>query len=74
VALIRSAAEQSGIDWVFVDSAIKPAVCRIHTGAPWLRRIRPWSRHDSHMHFRLRCRLGEAECHDQPRSQAAFRT
>jgi penicillin-insensitive murein endopeptidase len=63
--LIRLAAEQPGVDRVFVNPAIKRALCRSHAGEPWLRRIRPWRGHDSHLHIRLRCPAGQADCRDQ---------
>ncbi len=63
--LIRLAAQQPGVDRIFVNPAIKQALCSAHAGEPWLRRIRPWRGHDSHMHIRLRCPAGQTECHDQ---------
>ncbi|MDO9707900.1 penicillin-insensitive murein endopeptidase [Paracraurococcus lichenis] len=64
-ALIRLAAELPGVDRVFVHHAIKRALCRTEAGAPWLRRVRPWRGHDSHMHIRLRCPEGQPACRDQ---------
>ncbi|WP_233553094.1 penicillin-insensitive murein endopeptidase [Teichococcus wenyumeiae] len=64
-ALIRLAAEQPGVDRIFVNPAIKRALCRSHAGEPWLRRVRPWGGHDSHMHVRLRCPPGQHSCQDQ---------
>ena len=64
--LIRLAAEQPGIDRVLVNHAIKRELCRTEAGAPWLRRVRPWRGHDSHIHIRLRCPAGQADCRDQP--------
>ncbi|MBO1074484.1 penicillin-insensitive murein endopeptidase [Roseomonas marmotae] len=64
-ALIRSAAQMPEIDRVLVNPAIKRALCRNHGGEAWLRRIRPWAGHDSHMHLRLRCPRGQAGCQDQ---------
>ena len=64
--LIRLAAEAPGVDRVLVNHAIKRELCRAHAGAPWLRRVRPWRGHDAHMHVRLRCPPGEAECRDAP--------
>ena len=64
--LIRLAAEAPGVDRVLVNHAIKRELCRTEAGAPWLRRVRPWRGHDAHMHVRLRCPPGEAECRDAP--------
>lgn len=65
-ALIRMAAESPGVDRVLVNHAIKRQLCREHAGADWLRRVRPWRGHDSHMHVRLRCPSDSAECRQQP--------
>jgi len=64
--LIRLAAELPGVDRVLVNHAIKRELCRAHPGAAWLNRVRPWRGHDSHMHIRLRCPPGQAECRDIP--------
>lgn len=64
-ALIRLAAESPGVDRVLVNHAIKRRLCAAHAGEPWLRRVRPWRGHDSHMHVRLRCPPGERDCRDQ---------
>ncbi|MBC9175356.1 penicillin-insensitive murein endopeptidase [Roseomonas ludipueritiae] len=65
VTLIRLAAEQPGVDRIFVNPAIKRALCLSHAGEPWLRRVRPWHGHDSHMHVRMRCPAGQRGCQDQ---------
>jgi penicillin-insensitive murein endopeptidase len=63
-ALIRLAAEMPGVDRVLVNHAIKRELCRAHRGEAWLRRVRPWRGHDSHMHIRLLCPAGQTECRD----------
>jgi penicillin-insensitive murein endopeptidase len=67
-ALIRLAAEGKGVDRVLVHHAIKRELCRLHRGEAWLRRVRPWRGHDSHMHIRLRCPndqgSGQPDCQD----------
>jgi penicillin-insensitive murein DD-endopeptidase len=65
-ALIRLAASLPGLDRIFVNPAIKRELCRTDAGAAWLRRVRPWRGHDSHMHIRLLCPAGQADCRDQP--------
>jgi penicillin-insensitive murein endopeptidase len=62
--LIRIAAEAAGVDRVLVNAAIKRQLCHDHGGAAWLRRVRPWRGHDSHMHIRLRCPTGSPDCRD----------
>ncbi|MBP0493004.1 penicillin-insensitive murein endopeptidase [Roseomonas indoligenes] len=63
--LIRMAAELPGVDRIFVNHGIKRSLCAAHAGEPWLRLVRPWRGHDSHMHIRLRCQPGSPECRDQ---------
>jgi len=62
--LIRIAAEAPGLDRLLVNPAIKRRLCADHAGAPWLRRVRPWRGHDSHMHLRLRCPADSPGCQD----------
>jgi len=64
--LIRLAAETPGVDRVLVNPAIKRALCRADPGAGWLRAVRPWWGHDSHLHLRLRCPPGQPECRELP--------
>jgi penicillin-insensitive murein endopeptidase len=65
-ALIRLAAESPGVDRVLVNHAIKRELCRTDAGAAWLRWVRPWRGHDSHMHIRLRCPLDQPDCRSLP--------
>jgi penicillin-insensitive murein endopeptidase len=62
--LIRAAASDPAVDRIFVNAAIKAALCRDAGPAdrPWLRRIRPWWGHDSHFHVRLACPSGDTAC------------
>jgi penicillin-insensitive murein endopeptidase len=62
--LIRLAAEAPGVDRVLVNHAIKRRLCEDHRGDAWLRRVRPWRGHDSHMHIRLRCPADSPDCTD----------
>jgi penicillin-insensitive murein DD-endopeptidase len=61
--LIETAARSAGVERIFVNPAIKRALCR-DAGADrnWLRRIRPWWEHRQHFHLRLACPPGEPEC------------
>lgn len=61
-ALIRLAAQMPGLDRLLVNPAIKQELCRRHGGEAWLRRVRPWRGHDSHMHIRLPCPADQPEC------------
>jgi penicillin-insensitive murein DD-endopeptidase len=49
----------------FVHPVIKKTLCEQFPGAPWLQKLRPWWGHDDHFHVRLRCPMGESECHNQ---------
>jgi penicillin-insensitive murein DD-endopeptidase len=66
-SLIKLAAEQPEVERVFVNPAIKKALCQSATPADeeWMRKVRPWYGHDSHMHVRLRCPPGAMECREQ---------
>jgi penicillin-insensitive murein DD-endopeptidase len=65
-ALIKAAALNAQVERIFVNPAIKKALCREATGdRTWLRKVRPWSGHDYHFHVRLRCPADSAECTPQ---------
>jgi penicillin-insensitive murein endopeptidase len=65
--LLETAARSPGVARIFVNAAIKRALCR-EAGADrsWLSRIRPWWGHNYHFHVRLACPPGQHECQDQP--------
>jgi penicillin-insensitive murein endopeptidase len=67
VTLLRLAATDPRVDRIFVNPAIKRALCEGYSGAgegdrSWLHRIRPWYGHDEHFHVRLRCPAGSVAC------------
>ncbi len=66
-ALIRLAARDPAVARIFVNPAIKKALCRSAgpDAADWLGKVRPWWGHDAHMHVRLACPEGAAACVDQ---------
>jgi penicillin-insensitive murein endopeptidase len=66
VRLLRLAASRPEVDRILVHHAIKRELCRLHAGEAWLRRIRPWRGHESHMHIRLACPPGEEACRNLP--------
>jgi penicillin-insensitive murein endopeptidase len=67
VTLIRLGATLPGVDRVLVNPAIKKQLCDVVTGdRTWLRRVRPWYGHASHMHLHFACPAGQSECIDQP--------
>ncbi len=65
-ALIRMAAMEPKVERVFVNPAIKKALCREAGGdRGWLGRVRPAYGHNYHMHIRLACPTGDAGCTPQ---------
>jgi penicillin-insensitive murein endopeptidase len=67
LAVIRDAAMEPAVQRIFVNAAIKKALCREATGdRSWLEKVRPWFGHDYHFHIRMKCPPGSAECHGQP--------
>ena len=65
--LIRAAAEDAAVTRIFVNAAIKKAMCR-EAGADreWLSKVRPWWGHAEHFHIRLACPAGSPDCKPQP--------
>ena len=64
--LLELAARDPAVDRIFVNPAIKRALCREATGnRAWLHRIRPWFGHDYHFHVRLACPPGASQCQKQ---------
>lgn len=65
--LIKLAAKNSNVTRIFVNPAIKKRLCEdAGVDRNWLHKVRPWFGHRAHMHVRLRCPIGSAECLDQP--------
>lgn len=67
VGIIRLAAEDLVVERIFVNPAIKKALCRdAGRNRAWLAKVRPWWGHDYHFHVRIRCPAGNPDCHPQP--------
>lgn len=65
-ALIRAVARESEVARLFVNPAIKKALCReAGSDRSWLSKVRPTFGHNYHFHIRLWCPRGEAGCADQ---------
>jgi penicillin-insensitive murein endopeptidase len=65
---IRVAAQQSGVERVLVNAAIKKEMCRMQ-GAKhpaWMEKVRPWYAHHDHIHVRLECPADSPNCRPQP--------
>ena len=66
MALIRAAAEQPEVERIFVNPAIKKAICREATGdRRWLNKVRPMYGHNYHFHVRITCPAGDSTCQSQ---------
>ena len=67
VAAIKAAAEDPDVERVFVNAAIKKALCRdAGHDRGWLHKVRAYWGHDYHMHIRMRCPAGSTNCENQP--------
>jgi penicillin-insensitive murein endopeptidase len=65
-AIIRAAAEDSRVERIFVNAAIKKALCREANGnGGWLRKVRPMWGHDYHFHVRITCPDDSPDCEAQ---------
>jgi penicillin-insensitive murein DD-endopeptidase len=65
-AVIKAAALDPQVERVFVNAAIKKALCRDAKGdRGWMSKVRPYWGHDYHFHVRLRCPADSPECKPQ---------
>jgi len=65
LAVLRTAAQDPAVQRIFVNAAIKRAICRSARGETWLQKIRPERGHDHHFHVRLQCPEGAGQCSPQ---------
>src|SRR5450432_3838863 len=72
LAVIRDAALEPAVQRIFVNAAIKKALCRKAKGdRDWLSKVRPMYGHDYHFHIRIKCPPGAGECEGQPEPAAS---
>jgi len=69
-ALIHAAAMDPRVERLFVNPAIKATLCETFPPdgggtTAWLRKVRPWYGHDSHVHIRLTCPTDSPACEPQ---------
>jgi penicillin-insensitive murein endopeptidase len=65
--VIRAAAQEPSVERIFVNAAIKKALCREAKGdRGWLAKVRPMYGHDYHFHVRIKCPAGSTGCESQP--------
>ena len=64
--LIKTAAGDPRVERIFVNPALKVALCR-EAGADrsWLNKVRPMWGHNYHFHIRMSCPAGMEGCHGQ---------
>src|ERR1700736_5222504 len=71
LSAIRAAAQEPSVERIFVNAAIKKALCRDTKGdRSWLSKVRPMYGHDYHFHIRIKCPAGSGECERQPEPSA----
>jgi len=64
--VIRMAAREPSVHRIFVNPAIKKALCReAGSDRGWLRTVRPMWGHNYHFHIRMGCPAGMAGCDEQ---------
>jgi penicillin-insensitive murein endopeptidase len=64
-AIIQAAAEAPEVERIFVNAAIKKALCETAKGEPWMRKVRAYWGHNYHFHIRIACPGGETACQAQ---------
>ncbi len=66
-AVLRAAARDPAVARIFVNAAIKRALCAAEPPGKraWLRKVRAWWGHDAHFHVRLHCPEGAENCVSQ---------
>jgi len=64
--LLQAVAQEPLVQRVFVNPAIKRALCReAGPHRAWMAKIRPWWGHNYHFHVRLSCPSGNPQCRGQ---------
>jgi penicillin-insensitive murein DD-endopeptidase len=72
VRLLAMAASDPAVDRIFVNPAIKRALCgEPARREPWFSRLRPWWGHHDHFHVRLKCPIDSPLCKAQDPTPAA---
>jgi penicillin-insensitive murein DD-endopeptidase len=65
-ALIRATAKEQRVARIFVNPAIKKALCReAGSDRAWLTKVRPMWGHNYHYHIRFECPADSPNCQDQ---------
>jgi penicillin-insensitive murein endopeptidase len=65
-AIIKLAAQDAQVERIFVNPAIKKALCReAGSDRAWLTKVRAYWGHDYHFHIRMRCPADSPDCKPQ---------
>jgi penicillin-insensitive murein endopeptidase len=69
--IIKAAAEDTVVERIFVNAAIKKALCReAGDDRDWLHKVRPYWGHDYHFHVRISCPDDSPDCQPQEPTHA----
>ena len=72
LSIIKLAAQMPEVERIFVNPAIKKAICREPGGdRSWLAKVRPISGHNYHFHLRMSWPRGQAGCRRQETPSSA---
>ena len=64
--VLKRAASYPEVQRILVNPGVKKLLCdQAGDDRAWLSKIRPWRKHDDHLHMRLRCAKGEKGCKSQ---------
>lgn len=63
--VLEAAARMPEVDRIFVNPSVKRELCIRSSSRDWLRKIRPWWKHDDHFHVRLKCPQDSRYCQGQ---------
>ena len=70
-AIIKAAAEEPEVERIFVNAAIKKALCETARGQPWMNKVRAYWGHNYHFHIRIKCPAGDRAASRRSRSRPA---
>ncbi len=63
--VLEAAARNPDVDRIFVNASVKRLLCTRKSAHDWLKKIRPWWKHDDHFHVRLKCPEDNKNCRGQ---------
>ena len=63
--IVKAAAEAPEVERIFVNAAIKKALCETAKGEPWMNKVRPYWGHNYHFHIRIACPADQPDCRPQ---------